>query len=493
MAPLADHFPSCPPDTVDGGPATGEDPGVQPLVVPALIKSEMIRVEADKISWPAGADSRLHTQRPGSAGECRSADVAFTMEAFAKFNTYLVKVLPNIAAIEAPDENTFIIKLKERQSAALEVFDKEIFPLMPKHIYENTDIPTNPTNRAPVGLGPFTFEKWEEGRGITFKRNPHYWDQPKPYLDSVVVVFIPEVNQQMNALFRGEIDVLRPALPQIARAQEQAKSKGLFEMREVVVNAPERLSLDINVTRDVFKEPKVRQALLMAIDRQRLSNDVYMGLAFPAGNAIPEQFKTLTDPSVDYNKLYPFDAARAGKLLDEAGFPLKDGKRFTMDFSAPVAADAFYSEPSAQIIAANWRAIGIDVKLNLMEPQLWTTKVFRDRNFDVALGSWTGRSDPLLGVDRSFLCNDSRVAYVNATGYCNPELDAIAAQAASAAPEDRKKFYKTYAEIVARDLPHVNLTNSRKFFAVSTRFANIDAQMQLAYNENPNFAEFWIK
>ena len=450
-------------------------------------------------SWEISKDGKTYTfhLRPNlkwSDGHpFSSEDVAFTLTAFAKFNTYLVKVLPNIDRTETPDANTFVVHLKEPQSSALEAFDKEIFPLMPKHIYDGKDIPTNEANRAPVGLGPFKFVKWEEGRGITFERNEHYWDKGKPYLDSVVAVFIPAVQQQQNALYRGEIDVLRPALPQIGRTIEQAKAKGAFEVREIKVNAAERLSLDVNIGRETFSKPLVRQALLVAIDRERISKDVYQGLAFPAMNAIPEQFTMLTDPSVDYNKQFAYDPVKAGKMLDEAGFPLKDGKRFTMDFTGAVNADAFYAEPAAQIIAANWRAIGIDVKLSLTEIQLWTNKVFKERNYDVSMVSLTARTDPLFGVDRSFLCNSTNVPYVNPTGYCNTELDAIAAKAAAVPLEERRQWYKQYEEIIARDMPHLTLTNARKFFAVSTRFGGVDEEMDLAFNGNPSFANIWIK
>jgi peptide/nickel transport system substrate-binding protein len=301
------------------------------------------------------------------------------------------------------------------------------------------------------------------------------------------------VQQQQNALYRSEIDVLRPALPQIGRTIEQAKAKNAFEVREVKVNAAERLSLDVNTTREIFNKPLVRQALLVAIDRERISKDVYQGLAFPAMNAIPEQFTMLTDPSVDYNKQFPYDPAKAGKMLDEAGFPLKDGKRFTMDFTGATNADAFYAEPSAQIIAANWRAIGIDVKLSLIEGQLWTNKVFKERNYDVSMVSLTARTDPLFGVDRSFLCNTTNVPYVNPTGYCSPELDAIAAKAAAVPLPERRQWYKQYEEIVARDMPHLTLTNAKKFFAISSRFGGIDEEMDLAFNGNPSMSSVWVK
>jgi peptide/nickel transport system substrate-binding protein len=450
-------------------------------------------------SWDISKDGKVYTfhLRPNlkwSDGHpFSSEDVAFTLSAFAKYNTYLVKVLPNIDRAETPDANTFVVYFKEPQSSALEAFDKEIFPLMPKHIYDGKDIPSNDANRAPVGMGPFKLVKWEEGRGITFDRNEYYWDQPKPYLDSVVAVFIPAVQQQQNALYRGEIDVLRPALPQIGRTIEQAKAKNAFEVREIKVNAAERLSLDVNTGHETFSKPLVRQALLVAIDRERISKDVYQGLAFPAMNAIPEQFTMLTDTSVDYNKQFAYDPVKAGKMLDEAGFPLKDGKRFTLDFTGAVNADAFYAEPAAQIIAANWRAIGIDVKLSLLEAQLWTNKVFKDRAYDVSLVSLTARTDPLFGVDRSFLCNTTNVPYVNPTGYCNTELDEIAAKAAAVPLEERKQWYKKYEEIIARDMPHLTLTNARKFFAVSSRLGGINEELDLAFNGNLSMASVWVK
>lgn len=450
-------------------------------------------------SWDISADGKTYTfhLRPNlkwSDGHVFSSeDVAFTLNAFAKYNPFLLKIGPNVEKTETPDANTFVVHLKEPQSSALEGFDKEVFPLMPKHIYDGADIPSNPANRAPIGMGPYRFVKWEEGRGITFERNPNYWDQPKPYLDAVVAMFIPNVAQQQNALYRGEVDVLRPALPQVGRTIEQAKLKNAFEVREVKVNAAERLSIDVNTTREIFNKPLVRQALLVAIDRERTSKDVYQGLAFPAMNAIPEQFPHLTDTSVDYTKQFAYDPVKAGKMLDEAGYPLKDGKRFTMDFSSATNADAFYAEPAAQIISANWRAIGIDVKLSLMEGQLWSDKVFKNRNFDVSLLSLTARTDPVFGVDRSYVCNASNVPYVNPTGYCNKELDAIAVKAGAVPTAERKALYKQYEEIVARDMPQLILTNAKKFFAISSRFGGIDEEMDLAYNGNPSMTEVWVK
>ena len=137
-------------------------------------------------SWTISGDSKTYTfnLRRGlkwSDGQpFSSADVAFTLTQVAKYNTYQTKFLPLVESIETPDDATFIVHLKQPVAAALDLFDKDNFPLVPKHVYEGTDIPTNPANRKPVGLGPFKFQSWEEGRSLTFVRNPNYWDQPNP-------------------------------------------------------------------------------------------------------------------------------------------------------------------------------------------------------------------------------------------------------------------------------------------------------------------------
>jgi len=417
-----------------------------------------------------------------------SADAAFTLTQFAKFNTYMSKFVPLVDGVETPDDWTFVVKLKQPVSAALDLFDKEIFPLMPKHIYEGTELPTNPANRKPVGLGPFKFQSWEEGRALTFVRNPNYWDQPKPYLDSVVVALIPNAQQLLNALIQGEVDWLQLDFSQIQRAEEASKS-GKFKVIKIAVNAPERSTVDFNMRRKPFDNVEVRRALFQAIDRKRISADAYRGLAFPATSAIPEQFKALFDPSVNYEEMYPFDPQKAASTLDAAGFPLKDGKRFSLEL-AYIAVSPYDS--IAKSIAAQWKEVGVEVRLAGLDSQIWTDKIYRKNDFDVSLISLTARSDPTLGVDRSFVCNEGHVPYTNPTGYCNPELDRIALQAGTAPADQRRALYKQYAAIVARDLNELTLTNAPTYNAVATKFQNLDAVFNISFNEHPSWADAWL-
>jgi peptide/nickel transport system substrate-binding protein len=444
--------------------------------------------------WDVSEDGKTYTftlreNVKWSDGQPFSAeDVVFTLNTFGKFNTYLTKLMPLIEEASAPDANTFVLKLKQPLTATLDLFDKEVFPLMAKHIYDGQDVATHPANLAPVGLGPFKFESWASGQSITFVRNENYWEEGKPYLDSVIFALIPNPQQRLNAMIGDEIHWFRPEVAQV-KATQDAAAKGNFEVVRIVNNAPETAVIDINLTRDVFKDVKVRQALFHAIDRNRIAQDVYQGLSAPSVNAIPSQFKDLHDPSVDYSKLYPYDPAKAGALLDEAGYPIKDGKRFTIELT--VIAKAPY-DAVAQVVQSQWSAIGIDVKLSTLDQQIWTDKVYKQRDFDASVISLTGRTNPVLGVDRSFVCNEGSVPFANPTGYCNPEFDKIALDASAAPVGEQREHYRKYAEIVARDLNQLQLTNSQVYEAVSTRLKGLDAQFNFSFNTHPNWAEAWL-
>ncbi|MGF9762381.1 ABC transporter substrate-binding protein [Microvirga sp. 0TCS3.31] len=444
--------------------------------------------------WETSPDGKTYTftLRDGvkwSDGKPFTADdVAFTLKTFGKFNTYLTKLMPLVDDVSAPNATTFVLKLKQPLTATLDLFDKEVFPLMPKHIYEGQDVATHPANLAPVGLGPFKFKSWASGQSITFVRNEHYWEKPKPYLDSVVFALIPNPQQRMNALVGGEINWFRPEVSQVRATQEAAK-KGNFKVVQIVNNAPETAVVDLNLTREPLKSIKVRQALFHAIDRERIVQDVYQGLAATAKNAIPTQFKNLHDTSVNYDSLYAYDPVKAGKILDEAGYPLKDGKRFTIELTV-ISVPPY--DAVARIVQSQWSQIGIDVKLSALDQQIWTNKVYTQRDFDASVISLTGRTNPVLGVDRSFVCNTGNVPYANPTGYCNPEFDRVALEASAAPLAEQKAHYKTYAEIIARDLNQLALTSSKVFEAVSTDMNGLDAQFNFSFNTHPNWAEAWL-
>ena len=257
----------------------------------------------------------------------------------------------------------------------------------------------------PIGCrsawGPFRLTKYEQGRALTFERNPNFWDVGKPYLDGLVMATIPDTQQQVNALLRGEIDFMKLPYIQVARVKEAGARSGKVIARQVEISAPERASLDLNTRKPPFDDARVRQALLVGMDRTRIVSDAYFGLAELANNAIPDQFTALADPSVKYSEIYAFDPVRAGKLLDEAGYKLVDGKRFSVEITYSSAEfNRVFIEPIAQILAAQWKAIGVEARLAGLDDALWIDKVYKKHDFEASLVSVDRTHGPHAG-DRS--------------------------------------------------------------------------------------------
>ena len=197
---------------------------------------------------------------------------------------------------------------------------------------------------------------------------------------------------------------------QVDRAREAAKaerSQSAGSLR-LAFQAVARLQL----RQAPLSDARVRQALFMATDRQRITADAYHGLAYPETNVIPAQFADLSDPSVDYSKLYP-SIGSCQQLLDEAGYPMHDGKRFSFEFAFGAAGtpNGVVFSDVANILSAEWKEIGVELRLVSLDQGLWLQKVYDKHDFQLALGSLTATFDPTFGIDRSYVCNDTTLNY----------------------------------------------------------------------------------
>ena len=168
---------------------------------------------------------------------------------------------------------------------------------------------------------------------------------------------------------------------------------------------------------------------------------------------------------------------------------MKDGKRMTVELT-------YITRPPydsvSKVVQSMWNAVGVDVKMAGLDPQIWTDKVYKQNNFDASVISLTGRTNPVLGVDRSYVCNGGNLPFVNPTGYCNKEMDKAVADAAAAPLEKQRAYYKVYAELAARDLNQLVLVSQQMHEAVSTKLQGLDAQFNFSFNTHPNWAEAWF-
>jgi peptide/nickel transport system substrate-binding protein len=422
---------------------------------PELAESWTVSRDGKQIIFKLRQGIQWHDGKPFT-----SADVHFTFtEVLPKYHPATRPAFQHVAAVEAPDASTVVVKFKEPYAPFLTHMMCQYGAIVPKHIYAGTDILKNPRNTDnPVGTGPFMFKEWQRGSHIVYVRNPNYWRKGLPYLDRVISKIIPDQSARALALETGEVDFINSFMLPKDQVPQLAKNANLQSKQDV--DLPGNYMLFFNTRVKPLDQAKARQALTVGLNREQIIQQAFFGLGGSGRSAVSQALAWAYNPKIDYRKMYAFDPARANQMLDEAG--LKRGAGGTRFAISMVYQPAFTAlEPIAQIIRSNWRDLGVDVQLQPVERQIMIDKVFNTSEFGITVIPYTTGGDPAIGVVRSYVTAAKPVRpFTNPTGYSNPEVDRLARLGASTLDlEERAKHYFQIQEIVAQDLPAVNIVD----------------------------------
>ncbi|PYM66711.1 MAG: peptide ABC transporter substrate-binding protein, partial [Candidatus Rokuibacteriota bacterium] len=322
--------------------------------------------------------------------------------------------------------------------------------IIPKHIYAGTDPTKNAANQRPIGTGPFRFKEYVAGSHIILEKNPTYWRKGRPYLDRVVFKITPDETARVIALERGELDLQGYygfPFSELERLKKLPELKTVFDPTAFapIMMAP------INLRGPILSKPEVRQALAHAVNREEILERALFGVGKVAVSPIPSSLGWAHNPKV---KQYGVDPAEANRLLDRAGFPRgADGSRFKLNIYFDGGRLAH--RKTAEIMRENLRTVGVDLELRGTEIASLMDTVFKAWNFDLTLLDLAMGPDPAVGAARLYTTDQIvKIAFTNAMGYSNPQVDQLFAEGAKAL--DRKKRAESYArvqEIMVRDLP----------------------------------------
>ena len=401
-----------------------------------------------------------------------SADVKYSLlEVTSKLKSSFQPAAKVIAGIDTPDPHKVVIRLKEPFGPFLmSLACEQGGAIMPKHLFEGTDPLKNPaTLSTPVGTGPFSLADWKRGDRLRMVRNPKYWEPGKPYLDELIVKIITQPAARVQALQAGEVDLVQ-AIPINSLPVLKADPKLKIESS----NLPPNVNWGfLNNRRKPLDDKRVRQAIMMATDRDYILKNAFFGIGEVGIAPISTDFGWLADPAVDYRKMYPFDPAKANALLDAAGLKRDaDGKRFAMK----IATYAGRYPEFVQVVAAlrsMWRAVGIEVNSEQLESTIMVTKVFDELDFDFALMEFGTLGDPAIGIARVYTTAGIGKRFANPSGYSNPAVDALFDEGARATTlEERAVHYKKLQSILAEDLPSLNLRQQNQIDGASAKLQN---------------------
>ena len=335
-----------------------------------------------------------------------------------------------IDSVDAPDSSTVVLHLSKPSSNLLYWLG---FPTAV--MVEPSSVETNKS--APVGTGPFKFDEWRKGDRVLMSAYEGYWGE-KPELDAVTARFISDPQAQAAAIMSHDIDVFgkfeAPELFANFKSDDSLTTHvGVGEM-EVIAG--------MNNARPPFDDIRVRQALMMAVDRATLIQGVESGYGTPIGS----HFSPASPYYVDLTDEYSMNLEKAQQLLAEAGYP--DGFEFTM--KVPTRS---YATRSAEILQALFLQIGVMANIESSDfPATWIQDVFKDTNYDMTI---IGHAEALdIGIYAR------HPYYFN---YNNPKFDAVMHDIDGAVtPEQRAEGFKKAQEILAHDVPALFLYSAPK-------------------------------
>lgn len=246
-----------------------------------------------------------------------------------------VGLIDGAPAFDAPNDSTFIIRLKHSFPPFLGILSMKYCSIIPR---EAIDSYGDDFRKNPVGTGPFRFRMWKEGVKLILRKNPQYFEfdsgQRLPYLDGVAVTFLKDNQSAFLEFVQGKLDFLSGLHPSYKdelltrRGRLNPKYKDRFKLQTQPYLNTEYLGILIDSNMQIVRESplrlrKIRKAINYGFDRTKMIRYLRNGIGTPGiYGIIPEGLPSFdTTANVGYN--YRPDISR--KLLREAGFPDGEG------------------------------------------------------------------------------------------------------------------------------------------------------------------------
>jgi peptide/nickel transport system substrate-binding protein len=355
----------------------------------------------------------------------------------------------SIKSVTVQDPETVVIKLKRPDQAILSPMSEK-----PGMMRSPTAVERLGKRFAsnPVGTGPFEFAEWVRNDHVTLRKNSSYWRNGRPYLDEAIFRPITDPTAKINDLISGRVDTV-----DYVPAEQIERVEGTSGMQTEIGPAPYNavVYLAMRTDEQPFDDPKVRQAVDMAIDREGIVENVVFGAGESARSVLASTSWGLTDGVAEI----PYDPDRAKQLLG--------GKKYTVEFLEPPS----YPQV-AQVIEQNLAAIGITAKLRRLD---WDPLVetYYKGDYQLMLSDLLGnqRPDPLTPLANFYRGDGS----LNGTAFSNSEIDRLLDQAAAEeSREARAQLFTDVQNVAQEQAPYAPIYHPRTVRSWKEEFQGLE-------------------
>ncbi|MCL2896078.1 ABC transporter substrate-binding protein [Brenneria tiliae] len=430
-------------------------------IVPQLATEWHSAEDGKTITFKLRENVKWHDGKPFTA-----KDVQYNaLELWKKQLNYSTALQQFLNAVDTPDDHTVIFRYS--RPMPLELLLRALADLgyvVPRHLYENSNVLENPANTAPVGTGPFKFVEYQRGQYIIAARNPDYWRPDQPYIERIVWRIITDKSAATAALETGQLQL--SAYSQLSLADlDRLKNHPDFEVTAKGSEANTfNNTLEFNFRRKEIADVRVRRALAHAIDIPFFIENFLYGQGKPATGIIPSTSTEFYPPNGA--QPYPFDRQKAEALLDEAGYPRgANGERFKLKLVPILNGEdvALF----ATFIQQSLAEVGIKVDIANYDYAGSLSAVYKEHNFDLATGWHQYRGDPAVSTTVWLRSGSPDGApWTNQYGWQSEVIDKLIDDAASEIdPEKRRALY---AQLVAEANEQFPL-----WFAIERQFLSV--------------------
>lgn len=363
---------------------------------------------------------------------------------------------PNYTAIdhvEVVDDYTVNFHLKYKDPVLitkLAGYGAVIVP--PNYIQENGD---EHFNNNPVGTGPFKMTKYERDNVVVLEKNENYWKEGLPKLDKVTFKIIPEASTRLAELQTGKIDIMK----RVERSQTQAVEDSSF-LSLSVAGTPTVYALRFDTDEKPLDDPKVRQALNYAVDKEAIIEEILGGYGNPI-STFQSELSFGNNPNLEP---YPYDPEKAKELLAEAG--VEEGT--ILDIYTP-GNDATFKEV-VQAVAFYLEQVGLQANIQTVDANTLTSELMPNGDaghmYRMGWGGWT------LDFDNTAYLLYHEGEFWNPDFYDEKVEELLAAERATVDQAEREEIFMELTERLYELAPQLYLYQDMAMFGVNDRVKN---------------------
>ncbi len=375
------------------------------------------------------------------------------------------------SASVSADKLSITFHLKASYAPFIGAWTDDIYP-MPAHLfkaYSAKGLNTSPfTFKPTISSGPFIIQSRKAGDNITEVRNPHYYEAGKPYLDKLIFRIIPDQVALTNALQAHEVDCAW--FLSISNINTLQHISGYKLVAGIAPNIEQGL---LNLHNPILQDVRVRQALEYGLNRQAMVADVWRGQAvLMASDQAPTLFSYT--PSV---KPYPYDAKKAGQLLDAAGWKMqgsvrmKNGKPLALRWTT--TAKNPWRRQDQLIAQQNYADLGIKLTLVNYPADTYFGQILPKGDFDIGEFENNFAYDPGLVVAQYFSSTQFAPKGSNYGYYASSTYDALIHQQEQTADvQQRKVIFAKMQRVMNTDMPSLWLYDPPNLAEYSLKLHN---------------------